>query len=192
MKDHPPLWFLRHGQTQWNAEHRLQGQLDSPLTAQGRRDAARQAALLPPILAQKPAIFVSPLGRARQTAEIALQGAAYRTDPRLMEIHAGAWQGLTRSAIVRDHPHLQGDAVSPLDIYAAAEAGEGISVFRARIADFLDHLQGPSVVIAHGLLGQVLRAELRGIDLAEAGRLCNRQGCIYHLERGRETLMEAA
>ncbi|MGB3244419.1 MAG: histidine phosphatase family protein, partial [Sulfitobacter sp.] len=50
MKSYPTIWFLRHGQTEWNRAYRLQGQLDSPLTTQGQAEAARQAVLMPPIL----------------------------------------------------------------------------------------------------------------------------------------------
>lgn len=190
MKIYPTIWFLRHGQTEWNREYRLQGQLDSPLTAQGIAEAKAQAALIPPILAQHPDIFVSPLGRARQTADIVLNGAAYRTDDRLREINAGHWQGRTRTEILAANPDWAATSPTPLEIYEAAEGGEGLSAFQTRILSFLDDLTGPTVIVAHGLLGQVLRAEVCGIDLQAAGRLSNRQGCIYLLEQGRETVLE--
>ncbi|MFC6760043.1 phosphoglycerate mutase family protein [Sulfitobacter porphyrae] len=53
MTTYPKIWFLRHGQTEWNKVSRLQGQLDSPLTDQGLAEARRQAALMPPILADE-------------------------------------------------------------------------------------------------------------------------------------------
>ena len=190
MKTHPKIWFLRHGQTEWNRAYRLQGQLDSPLTEQGVAEAERQAHLMPEILAEGPEIFVSPLGRACQTADIALRGAPYRTDDRLMEIHAGAWQGRYREELVAENPRLFTAQTAPLDIYAAAEQGEGLEAFYARISDFLNDLKGPSVVVAHGLLGQVLRAELCGVPLQKAGYLSNHQGCVYVLENGREGVLE--
>lgn len=192
MTTYPKIWFLRHGQTEWNREYRLQGQLDSPLTDQGIAEARRQATLMPPILALKPALFASPLGRARQTADIALGGAAYQTDPRLMEIHAGEWQGLLRHEIMDRHPSWAARQPTPLDIYEAAEGGEGLAAFHARIRDFLQGLDMPSVIVAHGLLGQVLRAETRGLPLAAAGGLSNLQGCIYVIENGTETRLGAA
>ncbi|MGJ8545256.1 MAG: histidine phosphatase family protein [Sulfitobacter sp.] len=188
----PPIWFLRHGQTEWNAAYRLQGQLDSPLTAQGRADAARQGAILRDILPQAPAIYVSPLGRTLQTAAIALAGTPYQTDARLMEIHAGQWQGRLRRDIMAELPELAQSNPNALEIYEAAPEGEGLTVFAARIAEFLADLTGPSVIIAHGLLGQVLRAQITGIDLAQAGALSNDQGCIYHLENGIETVLDAS
>ena len=191
MATYPKIWFLRHGQTEWNRAFRLQGQLDSPLTAQGIADAQRQAQLMPPILAQAPAIYVSPLGRTRQTADIALGGAAYVTDDRLMEIHAGAWQGRLRDDILAEHPTWAARHPTALEIYEAAEGGEGIAAFHARICAFLADLTEPTVIVAHGLLGQVLRAEVCGLTLQQAGHLSNDQGCVYLLENGQETVLEA-
>lgn len=191
-RNHPKIWFLRHGQTEWNADYRLQGQLDSPLTAQGIKEAQRQAEVIAPVLCSGPAIWVSPLGRARQTAAIALGGAAYRTDPRLMEIHAGRWQGMLRDEILAAHPVLAGESPTALEIYEAAEGGEGLMRFSARIADFLAGLSGPTVIVAHGLLGQVLRAQLCGIEMADAGGLSNDQGCVYLIENGKEKMLGAA
>lgn len=187
---YPKIWFLRHGQTEWNKEYRLQGQLDSPLTDQGLAEARRQAELMPPILALKPALYASPLGRARQTADIALCQTPYQTDPRLMEIHAGDWQGMLRDEIMARHPDWAATSPTPLEIYEAAEGGEGLTAFHARIRDFMRGLDGPSVVVAHGLLGQVLRAEARGLPLAAAGGLSNLQGCVYVIENGVETRMD--
>lgn len=189
---HPKIWFLRHGQTEWNKAYRLQGQLDSPLTDQGRAEAARQARILPPILAQDPAIWVSPLGRAQETAQIALQGARYKTDPRLMEIDAGEWQGQTRAEIMARHPEWAARAPTALEIYHAAEGGEGLEAFHHRIAAFLATLTGPTVIVSHGLLGQVLRAHLCNLPMDRAGALSNLQGVVYQIENGAEEVLEAA
>lgn len=192
MTSYPKIWFLRHGQTEWNKAYRLQGQLDSPLTEQGIADARQQAALIAPVLAQNPAIFVSPLGRTRQTADIALGGAAYETDARLMEIHAGAWQGRYRKDLIAEHPAWQAQTPTALEIYQAAEEGEGLAALQARITEFLDALTGPAVIVSHGLLGQVLRSLVCGWDMAQAGALSNNQGCVYVLENEQETLLEPA
>lgn len=187
---YPKIWFLRHGQTEWNKAYRLQGQLDSPLTTRGIAEAKRQAMILPPILAENPDIFVSPLGRARQTADIALGQIPYQTDPRLMEIDAGAWQGMLRAEIMAARPDWAATGPSALEIYEAAEGGEGLIAFEARIAGFLEDLTEPTVIVAHGLLGQVLRAIVQGIEPRQAGTLSNQQGCVYLLESGMETVLE--
>jgi len=184
---HPKVWFLRHGETFWNAEGRIQGRLESPLTARGEAQARAQARLMEPILAQKPDCFVSPLGRAQQTARIVLGDHPYRTESRLVEAHAGAWQGLLRADVRRDTPGLEG--ASSLELFLAAPGGEGYEALHARVADFLDCLSAPAIVIAHGLLGQVLRGLSCGLARAEMSALPNAQGCVYVLEQGRETCL---
>lgn len=186
---YPPIWFLRHGQTEWNAEGRLQGHQDSPLTEQGIKDAHRQAAIIRPVLGANPACFASPLGRAQQTARIALGGIDYRTDDRLKEINAGSWEGRLRGDLLAQHPDWAENPPTALTMFAAAEDAEEIEAFRARIVSFLNDLTGPSVVIAHGLLGQLLRAHVTGVSLDAAGHLSNLQGCVYFLENGHETLL---
>lgn len=187
---YPKIWFLRHGQTEWNRAYRLQGQLDSPLTDQGIAEARRQATLMKPVLALAPDVFVSPLGRTRQTADIALAGTPYLIDDRLKEIHAGLWQGCYRDDLGTSYPDLFADNPTALQIYAAAEEGEGLASVHARVHSFLSDLKAPAVVVAHGLLGQVLRAEVCGIPMSRAGHLPNAQGCIYVLENGQETVLE--
>ena len=168
---------------------RLQGQLDFPLTEQGVAHAHMQKALMPEILAQKPDICVSPLGRAVRTAQIALGDTPYRTDPRLMEIDVGDWEGRYRKDIIADHPHWAEYPPSALALYGSATNGEGIARFQARIVDFLRSLNRPTVIVAHGMWGQVARAHLCGLSLDDAGRQSNLQGVVYVLENGTETLL---
>ena len=97
MKSYPKVWFLRHGETEWNAEGRGQGQTESVLSERGRVHAQQQAELMAPILADNPPCIVSPLKRTRQTADIALGGRDYQTDDRLKEIFAGDWEGHLRA-----------------------------------------------------------------------------------------------
>lgn len=189
--DFPKIWFLRHGQTYWNAERRIQGQLESELTEQGIADAHKQRELMAPILRLNPPCYVSPLGRAQQTAQIALEGRTFRTDDRLAEAHAGAWQGLLHDDVRRDFPDVVNAQMSALELFLAAPGGEGLEVFQARILDFLKDLQEPSVVVAHGLLGQVIRGLIQGLDLSEMGQLSNGQGCVYVLEDGSEAILQS-
>jgi len=187
MAELPPIWFLRHGQTEWNLEGRLQGHKDSPLTALGRSQAARQARILPDILERvaegSGGCFASPLGRAQETARIALAGRDFVTDARLSEIATGDWEGRLRAEVATG----EGD----LFLYAGAPGGEGLDALKARVAAFLAELDGPSVVVSHGLLGKVLRGQACGLDAQAMDRLSNLQGCVYLLENGEETVLEA-
>ncbi|MBL4768132.1 MAG: histidine phosphatase family protein [Rhodobacteraceae bacterium] len=190
MMTYPKIWLLRHGQTEWNAQERIQGQLESPLTALGIEQAHQQAALLGDILALNPDCFCSPLGRAQQTAKIALGGNHYETDARLAEVYAGVWQGLTRDEVRAQWPELFHANPHHLDLFCAATESEGFQVFQSRIADFLGDLTGPSVLVAHGLLGQVVRGLTRGLKRPKMGALTNQQGCVYLLENGTEQVLE--
>ena len=102
----PLFYFVRHGETDWNAERRLQGQLDIPLNDVGRRQSARCSSALGRLLAGRgkaPADFAfisSPLSRARETMEILRGGLGlpregYAVEPRLAELSFGRWEGLT-------------------------------------------------------------------------------------------------
>ncbi|MBX6357009.1 MAG: histidine phosphatase family protein [Micromonosporaceae bacterium] len=96
------LW--RHGNTDWNAGDRVQGQLDPPLNDLGRRQAAAAAQRL---AALRPAAIVSSdLRRAADTAAAlaALTDLPVRLDPRLRERHFGQWQGLTIAEIAQRYP----------------------------------------------------------------------------------------
>src|SRR5271167_211102 len=100
------LYFVRHGETDWNAERRLQGRRDIPLNALGRKQAARCGELLRNLLAvsgatpRQFAFTASPLSRARETMEIVrtelgVPPRDYTTDARLAELSFGKWEGLT-------------------------------------------------------------------------------------------------
>ncbi len=190
MREFPKIWFLRHGETEWNAEGRVQGQLESDLTPRGLLQAQRQAELIRAALGPlRPPCFVSPLRRAQRTAEIALAGHRLHTEPRLSEVHAGGLQGLTRDEIAQQYPQIDPHARSALSLFCAAPDGEGFARFHDRVLDLLMGLEAPSVLVAHGLLGQVLRGIICGLDFEEMEALPNEQGCIYVLEQGQETVL---
>lgn len=98
------LLLIRHGESEFNAQGRVQGQLDVALTETGRQQAAALAERLAG--EQLDAIFASPLERAYQTAQAvaARVGHEIRTDERLKEINAGVFQGLTREEMIARYP----------------------------------------------------------------------------------------
>ena len=184
---HPELYILRHGETTWNAENRMQGELNSPLTEKGLRDAARQGAIL---AARDLAGFVfltSPQGRAFQTAGIALAGIAdhIRTDDRLREIGDGDWSGRLRDEL----PVPEGK--NPfMAQYEIAPNGEGFARLKQRCRDFLGDLQGPAVLVTHGITSSMIRGLVVG-EKAHAQRNSHGgQGYVYHLKDGDQFLLE--
>ena len=143
-KDKLRIAFLRHGPTEWNEQGRIQGQVDMPLSAAGR---AKMATLLPPAGFENVRAFVSPMGRARETAQ--LLGLAHAiVDPRLLEHNWGAWEGLTREEILaRDGPAAFERAGSGGDF--RPKGGESTRELLARVADFLREVaREPSDAIA--------------------------------------------
>ena len=97
------IFLLRHGETEWNAAGRFQGQWDSTLTARGHEQAAQLGRILVRALAGRLSVplHVSPLGRTRDTAAIVRRSvpglAPDIIEPRLQEVSTGAWDGLTRA-----------------------------------------------------------------------------------------------
>ncbi|MEI9996174.1 MAG: histidine phosphatase family protein [Rhizomicrobium sp.] len=139
--------FLRHGPTDWNAEGRIQGRIDIPLSTAGR---AKMARLLPPEGFEAARAYTSPQLRARETA--ALLGFAQAVaDPRLAEHHWGAWEGMTREEILaRDGA----DAFTRAGLGAdfTPKDGERTADLLARVADFLREVArtpGDALAVAH-------------------------------------------
>ena len=193
MKDYPEIFVLRHGQTEWNAEGRHQGQLDSPLTALGRRQAADQGRILVRSVCDPVGIscYASPQGRAWNTAGIALAaiGRAPLADDRLKEVSFGLWEGLTGDEICANWPGDQ-EITDPFHWHFTSLGGERLGDLRVRAQSFLDDLAGPTIIVTHGILSRVLRV-LRGLylglDTAGMAAIEGGQGMVYHLEDGTQT-----
>ncbi|MFV0361123.1 histidine phosphatase family protein [Tropicimonas sp.] len=183
------LLILRHGETEWNRQGRMQGHLDSPLTRRGAAQARAQGAVLRRVGAAGLPLFCSPLGRAKATAELALPGRSPIRDARLNEVGMGAWQGLTMAEIRARHPQaFHGtDAVT---WKFSAPGGETLDDIWRRVSAFLSDLSGPAVVVTHGVTSQVLRAQLTGLAPASIGTIEDRQGVVYRVEDGCQTVLD--
>ena len=180
------LFILRHGETEWNRAGRMQGQLDSPLTARGREQAAFQGALLRDLsLPPDTRFWTSPLGRARETAAIALAGIAGepRPDARLCEVSVGACEGLTHAEIEARFPGLI-DPERPFEWNFHCPGGESMSALQDRVASFLAALSGPAVIVTHGITSRFIRAEVLGSDWRRLGSHDGGQGVVYELRDG--------
>ena len=182
---YPPLYIRRHGQTLWNAAHRIQGSLDSPLTEKGRAQACMQRDLLAECDLSGFEAVSSPQGRAFHTASLALEGLfdAIRTDRRLAEIGVGQWEGLVRGDLAIAAPMDESEE-SALDLYERAPGGEGFAALHRRCVEFLNGLQGPAVLVTHGVTSRMLRLVLTDRDISEIGLIQGGQGVGYYLENG--------
>lgn len=191
MRAVPTIYFIRHGQTDWNAEGRLQGQRDVDLNALGLRQAAEAADRLREVagagLAE--ADFVaSPLLRTRRTMEalrarLALPADGYRRDPRLKEIHFGAWEGLTWAEIRRRDPGGAAARDRSRWSYRPAGAGaESYAMLTARVAPVLGEFRRTAVVVAHGGVARAMLVALGHLDVRAAPRIGIRQGSVLVLD----------
>ena len=171
-----PLVFIRHGETDWNRELRFQGQQDISLNDHGRRQAARNGRAVAGILGDgKWRLVGSPLGRALETMQIVLQAAgqperALTTDPVMMEVNYGDWEGMTLIEIGERFP--QAAAARDADKWSYAPAnGESYSRLAARIARWVRTLEGPTFVVAHGGVLRALMHILGGLPAHDAPHL---------------------
>jgi len=153
---------VRHGQTEWNRQGRIQGHLDSPLTAEGRAQAeaiARRLAGTPVA-----AIWCSDLGRVLDTAAPSARtlGLAVRTDMRLRERQLGVFQGLTFEEASRAHPE-RFSRFRARNLDEDMVGGETLPQMRERVAEALGaiaatHPSQTVLVVTHGgVLDQVYR-----------------------------------
>lgn len=166
----PTLVFLRHGETDWNVEGRLQGQHDVPINAKGRGQARRNGEAVRRQVPEAAAFdFVaSPLSRARETMEIArdamgLDPAGYRTDDRLKELTFGEWEGFTYRDIERVDPGWIARREADKWLFRPP-GGESYEMLSRRIVGWLETVDKPAVVVSHGGVGRVLRAHLLALD----------------------------
>jgi probable phosphoglycerate mutase len=166
----PTIVFIRHGETDWNVEGRLQGQRDIPLNENGRAQARRNGETIARDIPGAAGFdFVaSPLWRARETMEIAraamgLEPKAYAVDPRLVEITFGELEGFTYQDIEDREPGwLKLRDANKWEFLPPG--GESYRMLHDRIIAWLETVRLPLVVVAHGGVGRVLRAHLLGLD----------------------------
>ncbi len=189
------LIFVRHGETAYNAESRLQGQLDIPLNARGREQARAVGGTLRSLvgreidrLEEAQAFFSSPLERARETMEIArdamgLTPERYRLDPVLKELSFGVWEGLTWSEI--EAKDAKGLRARREDRWAfVPKGGESYAMLADRLRPWLAGLSEHAFVISHGGVARVLMALIAGIPPAKAVRTPIIQGRAIVFENG--------
>jgi probable phosphoglycerate mutase len=190
----PTIYYIRHGETSWNAAGRLQGVQDVPLNDLGRKQAAHAGNILADLFVRdgrdkSSLVFVaSPLGRARSTMELVrgamkLPPADYALDDRLREIGYGQWEGSTLAEMQVRDPVLftkrQTDkwTVSP-------PGGESYVQVQARMQDWYNSVRTDTVAVAHGGTARALMVALGLETPLSAADLTIEQGAVYVFRDG--------
>jgi len=187
------LIFIRHGETDWNVEGRLQGQRDIPLNDNGRAQARRNGAAIRAAMPEAAGFdfIASPLSRSRETMEIVraamgLPAAGYATDDRLKELTFGAWEGFT-DADLRTAVEPELIATRAKDKWAfLPPGGESYRVLSERVADWLHGIVRPTLTVSHGGVGRVLRRMILDLDAVAAISTSFPQDRVLVFEEGRE------
>ena len=185
----PTVYYVRHGETDWNVAGRLQGHRDIPLNVKGRGQASHCGDILRGLFAREgrdPAALAymsSPLGRATETMELlrlrlGLPAEGYRRDPQLVELSFGDWEGSTIALLHQNDPvrisqreHDKWHFVPP--------NGESYEMVSKRMSAWHDTLTGDCVVTSHGGTCRGLMACLGVAKPAVAPLIDIIQGEVY-------------
>jgi broad specificity phosphatase PhoE len=185
----PTIYYIRHGETQWNADGRLQGVQDIPLNDLGRKQATFAGGILAGLLEQnghdrtRIPFVSSPLGRARATMELVrdalrLPPQGYAIDDRLREIGYGKWEGSTLAEMQVADPELF--ARRQLEKWTVApHGGETYVAVQQRMTDWYRGLTGDIVTVAHGGTARALMVALGFETPQSAADLPIAQGAVY-------------
>jgi broad specificity phosphatase PhoE len=190
----PTIYYVRHGETAWNAEGRLQGVQDIPLNDLGRKQAANSGAILADLFARDGrseaslAFVASPLGRARTTMELVRESLnlppdQYAIDDRLREIGYGDWEGSTLAQMQAADPNVF--ARRQADKWTVPPpGGESYAEVQARVTDWYKGLTADTVAVAHGGTARALMVALGVETPNSAADLTIEQGTVYVFDDG--------
>jgi broad specificity phosphatase PhoE len=185
------LYFVRHGETDWNAAGRYQGRRDIPLNATGRAQARRNGRVLADILGSGAASLdhvASPLMRARETMEIMrselmLEPKGYRVDDRLAEIDYGHWEGRLWTEL--PHADPEGFAARQADTWGwQPVGGESYRMLSERVGLWLAEIGRDAVVASHGGVSKALRGLVLQLGNAEIPHLAVPQDKVLVVTAG--------
>jgi broad specificity phosphatase PhoE len=185
----PTIYYIRHGETAWNAEGRLQGTQDIPLNELGRRQAAQAGNILADLFAREArdkrdlAYVASPLGRARSTMDfvrkvLGLPAGEYGLDDRLREIGYGEWEGSTLAEMQARDPEFYERRLTQ-KWTMSSPGGETYASVQLRMRDWYDSLKADTVAVAHGGTCRALMVALGHETPQSAADLPIEQGAVY-------------
>lgn len=188
----PLVYFVRHGETDWNAEGRLQGQADTDINEKGRRQATRNGTLLAKLIPDPEAFdFVaSPLRRTCETMErvraaMGLDPNDFRTDSRLRELHFGDWQGFTYAELeLRDPGSGARRVKDKWNFRPPGTLAESYQMLLERVRPFLSDVRSPTVCVTHGGIIRVLFRLVEDVSERACARLSVPQDRVLKYEDG--------
>lgn len=189
----PFCYFIRHGETDWNAEGRLQGQANRDLTERGKTQATGNGIKLKELVGDGSGFdFVaSPMLRTRHTMErlraaMGLDSQAYRTDARLMELSFGAWQGFTFAELEEKTPGIRATRnQDKWNFLPPGEGAESYALLAERLNGWLSEVSVPTICVAHGGIVRALFYLLGEADALTAGEMDIPQDRILRMENDR-------
>lgn len=198
----PEIYFIRHGETPWNAERRYQGRKDIPLNDKGRGQANQNGKTLAALFAARglnPLAFewhASPLGRTRETMDRVRAGfeqhlPEVKFDLRLMEISFGVLEGSLHEELPANMALAPGDRDEAYWDFRP-ENGENYRDVEARLNEFASVLKGPSVVVAHGGIARTLRVLIEHAPIIDVINWAPPQDAIMHFTPGKMELLRAS
>lgn len=183
------IYLLRHGQTHYNAERRIQGQCDSDLTDLGREQARAMGRALRDYVPPDVRIVCSPLGRTVASANLVREAAGIvsplETEPLLKEIGCGSWENRLHDECRANTPH--DTALSFTDFWRHhCPDGESYHAARGRAARWIESHDGqPVVAVAHGIIGIFLRGHYLGLSEEQMSGMSVPQDRLFRLHDGK-------
>ncbi|MFB4159304.1 histidine phosphatase family protein [Geomicrobium sp. JSM 1781026] len=165
----PTLYIMRHGETVWNREHRMQGWSDSELTTNGVESAKRMQGRLARLSLD--AIYSSPSLRTRTTAQI-VRGdhlGPVQYDERIKEMNMGEWEGQTQAEINEKYPEQSFAFWNTPHTFTTVH-GELFEDVRTRVALFLEaikHVSGNILIVTHAIVIKTLLQMAKGNSLEQ-------------------------
>lgn len=191
----PIIYYIRHGETDWNAEHRFQGRRDIPLNALGRSQAKANGKRLKALI-ENPNGFdfvCSPLGRTRETmetirTEMGLDVANYQIDANLAEMSYGDLEGVTLNELESDHSELFEWRKNDRWQFQPPN-GESLAMTEQRVAPFFKNITRDTVVVAHGAVGRAVRRLLLDLSSGNAGWFEFPQDKVFRFIDGKEEIL---
>ena len=188
------LIFVRHGQTDWNREGRMQGHRDIPLNLLGRQQASSNGERLKNFMKSEDLnldnfdFVASPLGRTRSTMELLRRGMeldvdGYRLEDRLLELTFGDWEGFRLEDLADEEQDLILQRRADKWRFVPP-GGESYEMLADRVGDWLKGVSRPTVVVAHGGVFRVLRGWLEGLESTRVPKLDVPQDKVFVWRNG--------